>query len=31
MSGADVQALVRRIHATPKPVLEVGRQLSSGK
>ena len=31
MSGAAVQALVRRIHGTPKDVLEIGRRLSSGK
>ncbi len=31
MSGAAVQTLVRRIHATPASVLAVGRQLSSGK
>jgi tripartite-type tricarboxylate transporter receptor subunit TctC len=31
MPGAAVQELVRRIHATPKDILEVGRQLSSGK
>jgi tripartite-type tricarboxylate transporter receptor subunit TctC len=31
MTGAAVQELVRRIHATPRDVLETGRRLSSGK
>jgi tripartite-type tricarboxylate transporter receptor subunit TctC len=31
MSGEAVQALVKRIYATPKSVVAIGRQLSSGK
>jgi len=31
MSGEDVDALVRRIYATPKEIVEVGRELSTGK
>jgi tripartite-type tricarboxylate transporter receptor subunit TctC len=31
MTGEAVQALVKRIYATPKPVIAIGRQLSSGK
>ncbi len=31
MPGEAVQALVKRIYATPEPVVAIGRQLSSGK
>ena len=31
MTGEEVEALVRRIHAMPKDVVEIGRQLSTGK
>jgi tripartite-type tricarboxylate transporter receptor subunit TctC len=31
MSGEDVEALVRRIYATPQDVVEIGKQLSAGK
>jgi tripartite-type tricarboxylate transporter receptor subunit TctC len=31
MTGEDVQALVKRIHEMPKDVVEIGRQLSTGK
>jgi tripartite-type tricarboxylate transporter receptor subunit TctC len=31
MSGEDVETLVRRIYATPGDVVEIGKQLSSGK
>ena len=31
MSGEDVETLVRRIYATPRDVVEIGKQLSSGK
>jgi tripartite-type tricarboxylate transporter receptor subunit TctC len=31
MTGEAVEALVRRIYATPPQVVEIGRQLSSGK
>jgi tripartite-type tricarboxylate transporter receptor subunit TctC len=31
MKGEDVEALVRRIYATPADVVEIGKQLSTGK
>jgi len=31
MSGEDVEALVRRIYATPAEVVEIGKQMSTGK
>jgi tripartite-type tricarboxylate transporter receptor subunit TctC len=31
MTGEEVETLVRRIHAMPKDVVEIGRQLSTGK